>query len=287
MSHFLSPLRYPGGKGRISKYFSQIIKNNDLIGGHYAEPYAGGCGVAFHLLMNGYVNHIHINDLNYPLFCFWHSVLNETESLCKKIQRCKISVDAWKRHKYKVTNSSEYSMLDIGFAFLFLNRTNRSGIINGGIIGGYAQHGDWKMDCRFNKKALISKIRKIGAKSENITLYNLDAQTFMSDIVCNMPSKTLIYIDPPYFKKGQRLYDNFYNPEDHSNIAKTIKNLNHNWVVSYDNTPEITVNYLEFRQLQYSLNYSAAKKYLGSELMVYSKGLVIPEPNDPITAKAA
>jgi hypothetical protein len=35
----------------------------------------------------------------------------------------------------------EHDDLEVGFATFFLNRTNRSGILNGGIIGGRDQVG--------------------------------------------------------------------------------------------------------------------------------------------------
>ena len=287
MRYSPSPLRYPGGKGRISGYFAKIVQCNDLAGGDYAEPYAGGAGVALSLLLTGHVRHIHVNDLNYPLYCFWHSVLHETEGLCKKIQRSTISIEAWKRHRNKIKNHSDHSKLEVGFAFMFLNRTNRSGIINGGVIGGYAQEGSWRMDCRFNKSSLIEKIRGIERLKDNISLYNLDAKDFISDIASSLPRKSLVYIDPPYFKKGQRLYDNYYCSTDHAEIAKVIKKLKRNWIVSYDNVPEIKANYEEFRKLEYELNYSAGNKYMGNELMVYGNNLIIPKPNNPLMEKAA
>lgn len=287
MSFTHSPLRYPGGKGRISDYFSRIIRDNDLVGGEYIEPYAGGAGVALSLLFKGDVSHIHINDLNYPIYCFWHSALFDTENLCRKISNCTISVSAWKRHKNKLAKNENYSILDVGFAFLFLNRTNRSGIISGGMIGGYDQKGNYKMDCRFNKSALIKKIVRIGESKTKISLYNMDAQEFLIDVVSNVSRKSLTYIDPPYYMKGQRLYDNFYNPEDHTDLAQSIKSLDRNWVVSYDNVNEVRNNFLEHRMLEYSLNYSAAKKYSGSELMVYSDQLVLPLPNSPVPIKKA
>jgi len=160
MSNFYSPLRYPGGKGRLAKYFADIVEVNGLVGGHYFEPYAGGAGVALSLLLNEVVSHIYLNDLNYPLFCFWDSVLNNTEDLCKKIHNVKLTVNSWERHRHRVINSSEYNNLDVGFSMLFLNRTNRSGMIRGGMIGGYEQAGKWKIDARFYKKTLIKRIEQ-------------------------------------------------------------------------------------------------------------------------------
>lgn len=70
-------------------------------------------------------------------------------------------------------------MLTIGFSTFFLNRTNRSGILKGGVIGGKNQEGQWKLDARYNKSDLISRIQKISKNRERIDLYNMDAIDFI------------------------------------------------------------------------------------------------------------
>lgn len=287
MTNHYSPLRYPGGKSKLANYFREVFNKNSLNGGHYVEPYAGGAGVALHLLMEGICSFIHLNDINRPLFCFWHSVLNETELLCRKIANNKVTVNAWKRNKRIVENYHEYSALDVGYALLFLNRTNRSGIINGGMIGGYEQQGKWKIDARFYRNTLIERIEAIANKKNHIALYNLDAREFMLSCMKGLPANTFVYIDPPYYKKGQRLYDNYYEHEDHAEIAKTVAKLRKKWILSYDNEPGISKLYKGYRRLEYSLNYSAADHYAGSELMVYSNDLIIPRPKDPTLHAAA
>ena len=37
-----SPLRYPGGKGKLSRYMAALVRANGLSDGTYIEPYAGG-----------------------------------------------------------------------------------------------------------------------------------------------------------------------------------------------------------------------------------------------------
>ncbi|UVO87061.1 DNA adenine methylase [Bacteroides fragilis] len=49
-----SPLRYPGGKNKLSAFIAQICIEND-INGHYVEPYSGGASVALFLLLEGFV----------------------------------------------------------------------------------------------------------------------------------------------------------------------------------------------------------------------------------------
>jgi DNA adenine methylase len=287
MRKFYSPLRYPGGKGKLAAYFLSLLEANGFDDGSYVEPYAGGAGIALTLLIEGAVKHIHLNDLNYPLYCFWHSVINDTEGLLRKLKNSKVTVESWKRHRRKLTNPTQYDSLDVGFALLFLNRTNRSGIINGSMIGGYEQAGDWKMDARFYKSTLSERITRIALYSNSISIYNLDAIEFLSQIDRKLTASSLIYIDPPYYKKGHRLYDNFYSHGDHVKVAKVIKQLSSNWLVSYDNVKPISELYRGFRQLEYSLAYSAGISKMGRELMVYSDMLKLPNPNMPIQTRAA
>lgn len=272
-----TPLRYPGGKAKLAWLLKEIINENRLGDGCYAEPYAGGAGVALDLLLTGYVKKIYLNDLNAGVYSFWRSVIHEPDELCRKISRSKISVPAWRRHKNVLANPDQHSSLDVGFSFLFLNRTNRSGIINAGMIGGADQTGNWKIDARFNKDSLIERILLIAEHAGNIFLSNDDAIKFLKRIDKKASEKSLIYLDPPYFVQGKRLYDNFYNPDDHRKIANLTSKLQSLWMVSYDNAPEIREMYSNFRQSTLALQYSAQTSYEGSEVLIFSKKLKLPQ----------
>lgn len=276
--HQYSPLRYPGGKSKLTRYIKRIIETNDLLDGVYVEPYAGGAGVAICLLLQEYVSSICINDINKSIHAFWYSVLNQTDELCKMIFDTEVTVENWDRQKSIQQNAENHSMLELGFSTFFLNRCNRSGIIKGGIIGGRNQEGNWKIDARYNKDNLIRRIEKIALYNNRIKLYNLDAAEFISTIIPSFPSKTFVYLDPPYYKKGQDLYENHYKPEDHIEVYKQVSSkLKHKWIITYDNVQEIRELYGEYRQQIYSLNYSAANRYQGSEVMIYNNNIVIPE----------
>lgn len=145
-----SPLRYPGGKTQLAPFVIDLLKTNDLFYGHYVEPFAGGAGIAWKLLLNNYVTHIHINDIDPAIHAFWHCSLYRTDELCDRIHATKVTVAGWRRQK-AVLRRSRPAQLDLAFSTFFVNRTSRSGIMDGGIIGGYNQEGDYKLDCRFNK----------------------------------------------------------------------------------------------------------------------------------------
>jgi len=281
-----TPLRYPGGKSKLAPYVKDLFEINGLCDGDYIEPYAGGAGVALDMLLTEHAGRIFLNDLNAAVFAFWHSVINDTDALCKKIKSCKLSVPAWKRHKNIVRNPHDHSLLDLGFSFFYLNRTNRSGIIGGGVIGGLDQTGNYKIDARFYRDTLIKRIEKIAAYRHRIILSNQDAVTFLQEVTPKLNEKSLIYLDPPYFVKGQRLYDNHYKSEDHAVIADKVASLNTRWLVSYDNVPEIRALYQPFRQYYYDLHYSAAVARNGKEVMIYSDSLEVPHATSADLAAA-
>ena len=203
-----SPLRYPGGKGRLSPFFMDLLEGEGLTGGWYCEPYAGGAGVALALLFGEYVQRIHINDLSPAVHAFWHSVLNQPEELIKLIWKVPVDVEEWQRQRTIHRNPQDHGPLELGFATFFLNRTSRSGIIgSGGVIGGLAQEGQWKIDARYPREGLVRRIEKIARYSNRISLTCMDAAEFLVRVVPTLGSTGLVYLDPPYFEKGDRLYE--------------------------------------------------------------------------------
>lgn len=218
------------------------------------------------------------------MYAFWYSVLNDADLLCSKIEDTEVTIEEWYKQKDVIINQSNHEMLTVGFATFFLNRTNRSGILSGGVIGGKKQDGNWKIDERFNKKNLIDRIMNIYSKRHMIDLYNLDAVEFIKKIVVKLPKNSLTYLDPPYYLKGKELYVNHYKHQDHVDLAMVVRKINTPWVVSYDNTDEIQKMY-RVPSLVYGINYSAQDRYKGSEVMFFRKNLNIPETKDPIKMK--
>jgi len=280
---FYSPLRYPGGKNKLAKFIALICKKNN-INGHYVEPYAGGASVALFLLFNDYVSEITINDIDRSIYAFWHSALNDTDELCRLIRKTKVNIENWKLQREIQKNKRKASLLELGFSTFFLNRTNMSGIINGGVIGGIEQYGKYKMDCRFNKEALISRIKKVARYKEKIYLYNLDALDLIRKIEKKSKNlETIFYFDPPYYLKGQSLYTNYYKHDDHCKISEAVQKIkNSRWIVSYDDVPEIKKLYKKFKKIEYSFFYTAHKPKRGNEILFFDRNLIIPRVQNPI-----
>jgi len=271
---FYSPLRYPGGKAKLSKYFKNLILNNNLKNGTYVEIYAGGSSIALSLLIEGYVSKVIINDNDKSIYALWYSILNHPRKLCNLIEKTPLTIKNWRIQKDIQKNKDKYDLLTLGFSTLFLNRTNRSGIINAGVIGGLNQEGKWKMDARFNKENLISRIKLIARHKDKIKLYNLDAVRLIKRIKNRLPEKSLIYLDPPYYYKGKELYMNYYDYEDHKEISEVIKKvIKIKWVITYDDVGPINDLYKGFDNYSYLLNYSAANSGKGRETIIFSSGM--------------
>lgn len=278
-----SPLRYPGGKGKLAEYIQAIFWQNDLNDGHYIEPYAGGAGVALALLFMENASHIHINDLNTSVYAFWDAMLNDTEAFCRKIWDTEVTAEEWHKQKAILKNNSCYSNTCVGYAMFFLNRTNRSGIINAGMIGGNTQAGTWKIDARYNKIELLDRIERIAAFKNRISIYNMDACDLVNKIQPNLPARSFFYFDPPYFMKGDRLYENHYKAADHARLGKFIQEeVKRPWIVSYDNVAPICEIYKLRRQKIYEIGYSARHVYNGSEVIIYSDEVLIPTIENPL-----
>jgi len=275
---FYSPLRYPGGKNRLSKFIAKICIDNQVTG-HYIEPYAGGASVALFLLFEGIIKKITINDKDRSIYAFWYSVLNYTNELCKLIEDTAICVKNWKKQREIQKDKRKTNLLELGFSTLFLNRTNFSGIINGGVIGGLEQKGKYKMDCRFNKEDIISRIIKISERKRDIHLYEKDALKLVDKIEKEaILENTIFYFDPPYYSKGSSLYMHYYEEKDHELVSSKIKTIRDvNWIVSYDNVPEIGRLYYNFRKKEYSFNHTAHKSKKGNEILFFCDKLNIPE----------
>lgn len=278
---FYSPLRYPGGKNKLSAFIAKICVDNN-INGHYVEPYSGGASVALFLLMEGFVERITINDRDRSIYAFWYSVLNRTKQLCEKIENAELTIEEWKRQKTIQLNKKEADLLDLGFSTFYLNRTNRSGIINAGVMGGVEQNGNYLMDCRFNKKDLIARIKLIAKNKNSIRLYKKDAIKLIDKIQQEAHNDNVVfYFDPPYYLKASTLYMNHYEDKNHKKVSEKIKSIqNIKWIVSYDNVPQIQKLYSDCAKKEFSFKHTAYEIREGKEIMFFSENIEQPEIED-------
>jgi len=285
-----TPLRYPGGKSVFTDFFTSYITANRLKEVIYVEPYCGGSGAAINLLLSNVVSQIWLNDADYSIYSFWYSLKYFGQEFLDMLSKTEINVKQWKFHREilltpKNKSNRKADLLLNGFATFYLNRCNRSGILNAGPIGGQSAESQlaatYKIDARFNKKTLIEKVEAIIERRESIIVSNKDALDLLSDF-SNQPiefqEKSMIYLDPPYYKQGSSLYFNFYKHEDHKTIAAFLsKEFQWKWLLSYDNVNDIRNLYSSYPQYSFYINYSAQESKLGSELLLHSKNSILPE----------
>lgn len=282
-----SPLRYPGGKTFLFPLFDKVIKENGLENVTYVEPYAGGAGAALALLYLEKVERIVINDLDKAIYSFWRSAIYDSDRFIEKICSTPVTIREWRRQK-AIYNNYRSGRFDLGFATFFLNRTNVSGILEGGPIGGHKQKGKWKIDARFNKESLAERIRQLSFYKNRISVFNKDGLELISDYLNK--NNAFIYLDPPYFEKGATLYLNHYKKDDHEALARRLnQNPNAFWLLTYDDKKEIKSLYLERKIVKFSLNYNARQSHKGREVLVFSDsagGCSIPCPDFSLVEKS-
>lgn len=272
-----SPLRYPGGKTKLYKYIKDIIEENNLLGETYIEPFAGGAGLALKLLLNGDVKRIVINDLDPAIYAFWYAVLNQTNEICNFILNVPITLEEWYKQHSIYINQNSHTQLEVAKATFFLNRTNVSGVIKGGMIGGTKQKGKYKIDARFNRAKLVEKIKKIASYSDKIDLYNLDVIDFIKPSILGRYYKVFINFDPPYVDKGGKLYKNSFTEENHRILRNHISKCNRKWIVTYDICDLVAELYSSFRSSTIDIYYSANGAKKSKEYIFFSNNLILPK----------
>ena len=281
-----SPLRYPGGKGKLAPFMGLVINKMNIKNGTYIEPFAGGAGVALMLLMEGYVDDIVINDYDKAIYSVWRAIISEPENLVDRILDTPINIDEWKKQKEIYVEQNKKYSLDLAFATFFLNRTNRSGILKGGPIGGFEQTGNYGIDARYNAEKLVERIRAVAKYKKHIKVYNKEIVSFIESVLPNYGQNSMTYFDPPYFNKGPELYKNFFDKEDHAKIAQLILNgVPGNWIITYDDTPEIIELYKQQCIRRYDLNYSAANTGKSSEVIVFNDNKFCPTNQELLNQK--
>lgn len=269
MAKSLSPLRYPGGKSKIYDKVKALIETNAMGNRTYVEPFAGGFGIGIGLLCDNVVKTAVLNDFDVHIYRFWYSVFNHTEDLIKLIIDTPVTIEEREKQKL-VYRDSSVDILSDGFATLYLNRVNFSGVIMGGPIGGLSQSGAYKIDCRFNKSEIAKKIENIALLKSRISIFNYDASELIINQLQDIMDTAFFNIDPPYVIKGSQLYTNYFKEPDHRNLEKVIsKHLsNVPWIVTYDDCDLIREIYSQYHMLGYRIQHNIVGSVKGKELVI-------------------
>ena len=275
MATTYTPIRYPGGKTKLYPEIRAILEMNDLLGRPYAELFAGGAGLAIKLLLKGDVSSIVINDYDRAVYCMWDAIVNHAEEMCEFIDSAVLDIETWKKVRDMYQNHDGVGDFELGKAAFYLNRTNVSGILSGGVIGGLEQTGNYKMDVRFNRKTLKKKIMDIAARRDDIEVTRLDAEDFIDDRMGD--SELFAYLDPPYVQKGPGLYRSAFDEAKHRSLARKVGDARSKWVVTYDADDLIDDIYGNYERGDLEISYTANVKTVGKEKIILGPGLKWPE----------
>lgn len=269
----ISPFRYPGGKGKLSQFLAFFILENDMLGCRLVEPFCGGAGGTLPLLLSGIIEKLVINDLNAAVSAFWYSLKNHTDELLELIDTEPVTIERW--HYWRnIYINGDFNKVRLGYSAFFLNRTNRSGILHAGPIGGRDQSGTYKIDCRFNKETLKRRICSIAQVADKIEVSSINAL----DLLNKTSVDDFIYADPPYVKEGKNIYNNYcFSSNEHADFANIIKRCKSKWLISYDDNPLVHELYSSSGINVVEFSYMMNQARVGRELIIASSMLSMPK----------
>ena len=261
-----SPLRYPGGKSRAIKTISEYVPKKFS---EFREPFVGGGSVFIYLKQQFPDVKMAINDLNPELYLFWHFAQSDLSKLVSEVRQMKENYQDGKLLFEKLARLDVNTLSDLERAvrFFVLNRITFSGTIES---GGFSLEAFHK---RFTHSSIDRLENLASILTPEIKITNLDYSHLI-----NEPGKDVfIFLDPPYFKaEKSKLYGkkgDLHTGFDHQRFAATLKQCPHNWLITYDNCPEIRENFkwaniIEW-ELQYGMNnYKQKKAEKGQELFI-------------------
>jgi len=271
-----SPLRYPGSKATFLKVVLEFIEVHGLKGREIVEPYAGSGIVSLSLVAKNLVSHATLVERDPLLYSFWKAVFEHTDALLSSIEEINVNMDTWHELRVLLKHKIPEDKLipDLALACLFFNRTNFSGVLHSGPIGGKNQSSDYKLDCRFNKKDIISRIRQISSLRDGVSVKFGDALEFLQKANIQNNEKRFFYVDPPYFKQGRKLYRYYYKVIDHKRLYDILSVATFPWLLSYDKHEFIELLYDGFPQVHQSFRYMSRTPKNENELVVTN--MVIP-----------
>lgn len=231
-----SPLRYPGGKSKLSKTIIRYIPLFE----EYRELMVGGGSVFLKLLETFPERKYWINDLNSDLIAFWKTLKNRNLSLADEAEKLKLKYeDRGRTLFYLLKERDNWSgEFDTALRFYILNMISFSGLVD---AGGYSQES---FDYRFTFSA-ISRIRAFSGKLKNVRITNHSFEK----VLLKSGEDVFLYLDPPYFsQRSSKLYGSkgvYHTSFDHDLLRETLEKCNHKWLLSYDDSDYIRYLYRE------------------------------------------
>lgn len=291
-ARWMSPLRYPGGKGRMADALAEIfLAQFGLLDVEvWGEPFAGGAGAGLHLLDRGVVDEVWLTERNRGLAAFWRAVVGDAGQLAARVRACRPDMSSWHAAR-EVLAAAEGSEalpdLDLAFAALLINRCSRSGMVNSrvGPIGGKRQNGRWNLRSRWNGEGLADRIEAIGRLGHRIRVSEGDAVAHIAELngSVGIEDEVLLFVDPPYLVQGNRIYANGMTFDDHKNLADALTHCAARWLLTYDSDDRVLGLYPEQRVLAYDIACTTNRAHVDEEYAVLSDNLAVRDDQRLLT----
>ena len=274
-----TPLRYPGGKTWLFGYVRKFLEFHKIPPGTVVEPFAGSASISISLLKTNLAEEAYICENDPLIGAFWNAVFSFNDELIEMIQSIEVSMETWHSFRKYLSDDAAniYSILDMALAFIFYNRTNYSGIIKAGPLGGKQQKSGYKIDCRFNKERIMRKIAELSKFSNRVHVILGDGTRLMKEIADSQKSGGLFfYVDPPYYNSGKILYRNYFGEREHVQLAESLKSLESPWLLSYDDSDFIRGLYEKSEGQPVFTDYQAGYLKRGVKERLFSNRIIPP-----------
>lgn len=255
----LSPLRYPGGKSKVIDELYESLDEARL--DTFVELFAGGASFGLSLLEAGKTQRLILNDADPCVANFWRAATKFTDDLIDEINaegtptqsrfyqyRSELSElrEAYLQGPERDILSGKDAEWCVQKAarFLVVNRLSFGGLQTSNLLGG--ANGNYLQ--RWNPKGLIKRLESIKALSDRIFVRCQDATRLLMEEMGWMGDNTTIFVDPPYFEAGSKLYPYGFK-DGHAALAESLNQFYRDFpgpylVITYDDVPEIRDLYL-------------------------------------------
>jgi DNA adenine methylase len=245
-----SVLRYPGGKSRA---ITQILKYLPLSFKEYREPMVGGGALFLYLKQTNYgIMKYWINDINIDLYTFWAQAQRNNQALVNQIEKLLHEFsDGKELFSFLRDDSRQFNEIELAARFFILNRITFSGTTDS---GGYSSQA-------FHKRltpSSIKRLEEVEALLHDTRISNHDYQV----LIDSPGEEVFLFLDPPYFSATKSLLygknGNLHRSFDHERFANSMRNCNHKWLITYDDSTYIrdlfTFAHIYEWKLMYGMN---------------------------------
>jgi len=234
-----SPFRYPGGKTWFIPYLRDWLKSNSKLPGRFIEPFAGGGIVSLTVAFERLAKHVIFGELDAGVAAVWRVVLNgQADWLAKQI----LNFELTSQKVHSVLSEPGQTLRDLAFQTILRNRVQRGGIMAAG--AGLVKEGESGKGLlsRWYPETLARRIREINHLKDRMTFVEGDGFALLEEHKADKDA--FYFIDPPYTAAARRLYTRWQI--DHRRLFETMRECKGDFLMTYDNTPEIAALAKEF-----------------------------------------